>query len=329
MPSLRSLLPASASPALGWLCGILATLSWGSFYPVSRLLFGHTEEAVDPLSFSLLRFLLAALFLSPLLLQPRQRSLALRMLRKDTPQMLLLASLGILAEGLLVFWSTKFTTAARSSLMANTAPVTTMLLAWILGREALTRRKVAGMALGMLGLFLFFHSQGKDDFVDPHSPLWLGDLMAFGSGCCWATFTVLGEDFSRKYGGMLSSFLFFATASLVLLPIVLVANQGRILWTPSPAFLFSAFYLGALGGGGAIALWYAALRTVPPARLGSLGFLSASLAVTASVLLTGERPNLFLLCALAAVLAAITLMNPKGESEPPRNRRKSQESEPR
>ncbi|MGN0867357.1 MAG: DMT family transporter [Oligosphaeraceae bacterium] len=311
MSFLRSLLPSPASPALGWLCGILATLTWGSFYPVSRLLFGQGEETVEPLSFSLLRFLLAALCLSPLLLQPRQRALALRMLRQDTPQMLLLAFLGILAEGLLVFWSTKFTTAARSSLMANTAPVTTMLLAWILGRETLTRRKSLGMALGLLGLFLFFLSQGRDDFVDPDSPLWLGDLMAFGSGCCWAAFTVLGESFSRKYGGMLSSLLFFATASLILLPVALLVNHGTLSWNTSPAFLFSAVYLGALSGGGAIALWYAALRTVPPARLGSLGFLSASLAVTASVLLTGERPDLFLLCALAAVLAAITLMNPK------------------
>ncbi len=307
MSSLPS--PPSPSSALGWLCGLLATLIWGSFYPVSRLLFGQAEETVDPLSFSLLRFLLAALFLSPLLLLPRQRTLARQMLRQDTPTLLLLATLGILAEGLLVFWSTKFTTAARSSLMANTSPITTMLLAWILGRETLSRRKILGMSLGLLGLFLFFYSQGKDDFVAPDSPLWLGDLMAFGSGCCWAAFTVLGEAFSRKYGGMLSTLFFFAVASLLLLPVTLLAQGGTLVGNASPQFLFSAFYLGALGGGGAIALWYAALRSVPSPRLGSLGFLSASLAVTSSILLTGERPDLFLLCALGAILAAITLMN--------------------
>lgn len=295
--------------AAGWLCGLLATLAWASFYPVSRLLFGQGEETVEPLSFSLLRFLLATLALSPLLLHPRQRTLARKMLRQDTPRMLLLATLGILAEGLLVFWSTKFTTAARSSLMANTAPITTMLLAWAIGRETLTRRKTAGMALGLLGLLLFFHSQGKGNFLQQDSPLWLGDLMAFASGCCWAAFTVLGEDFSRKYGGMLSSLLFFATASLLLLPIAFLANHGTLPWHASLKFLFSAAYLGALGGGGAIALWYGALRAVPAARLGSLGFLSASLAVLASLLLTGEKPDTPLLGALAAILAAITLMN--------------------
>ena len=133
--------------------------------------------------------------------------------------------------------------------------------------------------------------------------------MAFASGCCWAAFTVLGEDFSRKYGGMLSSLLFFATASLLLLPIAFLANHGTLPWHASLKFLFSAAYLGALGGGGAIALWYAALRAVPAARLGSLGFLPASLAVLASLLLTGEKPDIPLLGALAAIIAAITLMN--------------------
>lgn len=108
---------------------------------------------------------------------------------------------------------------------------------------------------------------------------------------------------------MLSSLLFFATATLLLLPIAFLVNHGTLPWHASLKFLFSAAYLGALGGGGAIALWYTALKFIPPAKLGSLGFLSASLAVLASLLLTGEKPDTPLLGALAAILAAITLMN--------------------
>ncbi len=300
---------------LGWLFGLLATFIWGTFYPVSRLLAGPGGDAVDPLSYSFLRFLLATLALSPILLKRETRMLAKKMLLSDFREMALLALIGILGEGLLVFWSTKYTTAARSSLMANTSPATTLILAWLLGRDLLTRRKLAGILLGLAGMVFFFFAEGQDRFLDADASLWIGDLLAFGSGCCWATFTVLGDRFSEKYGGVLSSLMFFATATILMLPITLALNGGRILWQFTPEYFLNALYLGAVGGGIAIACWYAALQRVSPGRLGSLGYLSASIAIVSSLLLTGERLNWLFLTALVCVMSGMALMAHKAKSE--------------
>ncbi len=299
----------------GWLLGLAATCIWGSFYPVGRLLAGPGGDAVDPLSYSLLRFLLATLALSPILLKREIRENARKMLKYDFREMAFLSLIGILGEGLLVFWSTKYTTAARSSLMANTSPATTLILAWMLGRDILTTRKFSGILLGLAGMVFFFLAEGHDRFLAADASLWVGDLLAFGSGCCWAAFTVLGDRFSNKYGGVLSSFLFFATAAVLMLPITLACNGGRILWQFTPEYLLNALYLGAVGGGIAIACWYAALQRVSPGRLGSLGYLSASIAILSSLLLTGEKLNWLFLAALACVMGGMALMARKGKNE--------------
>lgn len=295
-------------PWLGLACGLISTVIWGSFYPVSRLLFGHSGESVEPMSYTWLRFVLAGLFLSPLLWRRDARRQACRMLRHDWSTLLVLALLGIVGEGLLVFWSTKFTTGARSSLMANTSPMTTLLIAWLAGREVLTKRKMSGMLLGFAGMALMFCGQGADLFVDGGAHIWLGDLMAFASGCCWAAFTVFGERFSRTYGGLLSTLMMFWVSALVMLPVALLANGGSLPWRMSAGLWLGALYLGLLGGGAAIALWYTALRFVSPGRLGALGYLSATLATCGSVLLVGERLNLAFVAALALVVGGVILM---------------------
>jgi|LSQX01.1.fsa_nt_gb drug/metabolite transporter (DMT)-like permease len=63
--------------------GMAATCFWGGFYPVSRMLFGYDDGSVDPLNFTLIRFALATLFLSPLFLSKIQRQRAADMLRND------------------------------------------------------------------------------------------------------------------------------------------------------------------------------------------------------------------------------------------------------
>ena len=293
---------------LGWGRGLCATVIRGSFYPVSRLLFGSSGESVEPMSYTWLRLVLASLFLSPLLVRREARAQVGRMVRGDKARLVGLSLLGIVGEGLLVFWSTKYTTGARSSLMANTSPITTLLLAWLAGRETLTGRKVAGLVLGFAGMALLFQGQGADRFAAQGASTLLGDAMAFGSGCCWAAFTVFGERFSREYGGPLSSLMMFAVSAALMLPVALVANGGSLPLSMGWGPWLGALYLGLFGGGAAIALWYTALRHVSPGRLGALGYVSAALATGGSVLLVGERLDWAFLAALGLVVGGVSLM---------------------
>lgn len=290
----------------GICAGMIATTIWGGFYPVSRLLFGYEGDSIEPLNFTFIRFMLASIFLSPILFQAGERERIREMLKSDWLGLGLLGIVGIVGEGLFVFWALKYTTGARASLMANTSPISTLIISWLAGREFLTGKKVLGMLIGFLGLVLVFLGEGNDRFAQEASTI-VGDVMALFSGICWAIFTVYGDVYAKKYGGMLCCEMMFLVAGAFLLPIILVMNGGIILDLPWGAWL-GALYLGLLSYGVGNTLWYVALRYLKPGQLGSFGYVSAMLSMSFSVLFVGEKITLSFFVAVVCVLGGVWLM---------------------
>ena len=285
--------------------GLFSTVLWGSFYPVSRVLFGKAGEQFDEFFVSFIRFLLGFLLFSPLLFTAANREKTKTALKNDWLPLLLLAFIGIVCEGVLVFVANKYTTAARASLMANTTPIPTLLLSWLFAKEMLTGRKAAGMLLGMAGALLAVLSRGGDLF-SAGSATWPGDLLAFASGLCWAVFTVFGKGISRRYGALLVTAILYGAGCLLMVPVMLIARSSL-----SVAFTFPVWagivYL-SVSGLLANACWYRALKYLPPGELGSFGYLSALLAVGSSILFLREKLSWGFLLAAAAVIAGVWLM---------------------
>ncbi|MBP5640185.1 MAG: DMT family transporter [Victivallales bacterium] len=286
--------------------GMISTIIWGSFYPVSRMLFGHYDETLEPLNFTLIRFILAALSLSPILFFKGNSRKFVDMLRHDWLQLFLLGSIGTVGEGLLIFWSMGFTTAARASLMANTSPIWTLLISFFVTHEALTKSKLTGMTIGAIGVFLAFIGKGNDVFTGGASTL-IGDFMALASGICWAVFTVFGQKFANRYGGLLCCEALLIDAVIIMLPIALLRNGGIMLNFSWQAWA-GAIYLGILSYGIADVFWYVALKYVTPGQLGSLGYVSAMLALVVSMILLDEKITLLFVCAICCILGGVALM---------------------
>lgn len=286
--------------------GMISTLLWAGFYPMSRALFGYEEDSVDALNVSVIRFIAAALFLMPLFFRRENRRKAGEMLQRHWRLLIALGGIGIVGEGLFVFWALKYTTAARASLIANTSPISTLLISYFSGREMLTKRNVSGMTLGFLGLILLFAGQGEDLFSGNASTL-AGDLMALLSGICWAVYTVYGDTISQKYGGMLSCELLFLVGLCFMIPLAFIVNGGINLRLPLSVW-GGIFYLGVLSYGVANSLWYVALKYVTPGELGTLGYISALLALVFSIFFTGEKVSLTFIISFVIVLTGVGLM---------------------
>ncbi len=299
-----SFLSGSKFKGIGF--GMISTIIWGTFYPISRALFGFDEGDVDALNFSVLRFSLAALFLSFVFFKHENRRQAADMLRSHWKIVLLLSMVGIVGEGVLVFWALKYTTSARASLMANTSPIQTVLISYLAGKELLTKNKLAGAILGLAGLVLFFASNGQDMFTADASTI-IGDIMALASGFCWSVYTVYGDEIAKRYGDALCSEILFIAGLCVMIPMAFIKNGGIALALPWRVWL-GAFYLGVVSYGIANCLWYRALKFVTPGELGSLGYLSATLSIVLSVILLKERLSATMLAAIVLVVLGVGLM---------------------
>ncbi len=291
----------------GLILGFSATFCWASFYIVSRYFFGTDSDGLDPLWSSCLRYLLASLILFVCLIALKQLSALRTALRKDWKMLLLLGLIGIAGESTLLFYSMKFTTAARSNLLTNISPVATAVMSWFITREVFSRSQIAGMLLGFIGMCTVFFLRGGDDFSGGTTSFLPGDLMAVAAGMCWSAFTVLGERAVRQYGPhviMCGAFLFGA---LVMIPIMGIAGSRVTLSIDLRGWLM-ILYIGGISNALANVCWYAALKFLKPGELGSFGYVSIILTFLLAFCFLGEKITLpFALC-LAMILFGTCMM---------------------
>lgn len=298
----------------GVFLGLTATGFWGSFYPMSRYLFGSEAEKIDELFVSFLRFAFAFLFLLPFLFRGDGLQKFRRNWKQDWGIFLFLAAVGIVGEGVLVFVATKYTTAARASLMANTSPVFTVLLSWLFAKEMLTGRKVRGMLLGFIGVMAAVLSRGTDLFTGGGSTVF-GDFLAFGSGVFWAVYTVFGKRITERYGGMFCNAVLFGMGTLLMIPVMLLFGSKISFDFPVTVWL-GLLYLGCCTNGLANGLWYCALKYIKPGELGSLGYISAMIAFTFSIVFLHEKITWLFGLSIVMVLSGVRLVLSTAQGEP-------------
>lgn len=270
-------------------------------------MFGESGDTLDPMTVSFLRFVLSGLFMTPFLIRRGNAAKVKNSFRDDWKMLLFIAAFGIVGEGVLVFVANKYTTAGRCTLLANTSPILTALLSYFFLHEALTRKKILGMLLGLAGIMLMVLSKkGNDVFgTGPHAG-W-GDLMALGSGMCWAVYTVFSRRLSLRYGGLLTSTVLFFIGALLMVPVTWIAGSSWELNFSWKMWLFIAYISGVVNGVGN-GFWCLALKHLKPGELGAFGYLSAFIAITSSAICLKEELTWQFLLTAAMVFTGVFLM---------------------
>ena len=302
--------------SLGLLLGFLATASWGSFYIVGRWLFGEDGGGdINPYLANLLRFCMAVITLSPLLISSGNRALVKKAFTKDWKKFILIALVGIVLEGYFVLYALNFTTASRCSLMANCSPIATVILAFILLKERTSIAGVIGMLIGFAGIILAGTARGGDIYADTGLRTLIGDGMALASGFCWAFFTVYGAKVSDEYGGPVSMFVSFLMGALLMIPVVCFTTTTKDFSCLTPRIWGGFVYTGIITLALANACWYAALKYLKPGVLGAFGYLSATITFTLSAIVLKEKFSLQFIIAIVLVLGGMALMMAKPGKE--------------
>lgn len=291
----------------GLLCAFLATMCWASNYPVFRLIFkSGGAENLDEWWSSWLRTALGAVLMLPFTFVVKEGSWG--KFRKEWKQdwkIFLLLGFFLVGEGALCFAAAKYTTAARTSLFANTAPVFTLLISFLFAREVLTAGKTAGVLMGLAGIILAAVTRGGDAFSGMGLSTFWGDLLALLSGVFWALFTVFGGDASKKYNGAFCTVIYRVCGLLLMLPVLFFCSVSfDIPWR----VWLGLVYLALISGGVAVWLWSYAQKHVEPGILGSFGYLSAFCATLFSTIFLGEKITCPFVIAFVLILGGMALI---------------------
>lgn len=270
----------------------LCFLLWGSAFPAIRFAGRH----LTPPHLALLRFLSASAALA-------LAALATRMplpRRADLPRFLAVGILGVPCYHLLLNFGLSTVSAGVGSLLVNTAPVFTALLARRILREAVSPAGWIGFALAVAGAAIIAAGEGHGFHLAP------GVALLLGAAFSWALNIVLQKPLLARYSAFQATCVtvWIGTAFLLAcapgFPAALaVAHRGALL---------TVVYLGVIPIGVASTLWAYGLSRMQASRIVGLTYLIPLVAATIAWVWQREAPAPVSVVGAGVVLVGVALV---------------------
>lgn len=259
----------------------------------------YVIDQATPVSLALLRYAIGVLCLVPALLLAQRVHFA----RRDVVPV---ALLGIAQFGLLIVllnFGLQFVSAGRGALLLATMPLLTLVLSAAIGRERMTRAKLGGVLVALLGVALALADKlhggaGSDE--------WLGALAVVAAAACGAVCSVLYRPYLARYPTLhVSAFAMLASVGFLALA---AAGEGFFAaWPRFTAGGWAAVIFIGISSGAGYTLWLWALRHASPTRVTVFLSLSPVTAALLGALLLAEPLRWMLLAGLVCVVAGIWL----------------------
>lgn len=284
VPSLSGDLPTRlAPPAFVFL--------WATGFVVARLV----APSADPLTFLGLRFVVAAVALSLLAVAVRAPWPATATAWRNGLVAGVLLHGGYLGA---VFWAVKQgMPAGISALLAGLQPLVTGILVGPLLGEQVSRRRWLGIALGFAGALLVIAPKlgVAGGFAPITVVVSLLGTVSITLGTIWQKRTAVGVDLRTNAVAQ------FIGAGLVMIPLALVFEEGRL--DPTPELIFGLFWAVFALSLGAIGLLLVLLRRGAVAGVASLLYLVPPASALMAYPLFGETLSAVQIAGM--VLAAV------------------------
>jgi drug/metabolite transporter (DMT)-like permease len=274
----------------------VVVVTWGSNWAVTKTL----VLSVPPLWATAIRSAIATAALFALLLARGQLILPRR---GDVPVVLAVALLHMGAFSALVAFGLQFVPVGRSIVLGYTTPLWVAPAAWLYLGEPLTRSRLVGIGLGLVGLGLMFNPLAFD-WADRRGLI--GNGLILLAAMCWAANILYAR--AHKWISTPFQLVFWQAllATCILSALALwMDGVPRVNWNPALAGAF--LYAGICGT--ALAHW--AMVTVNrslPAATTSLGLLATPVVgVATSAICLGEPVGISLILAMAMILGGIAI----------------------
>lgn len=116
--------------------------------------------------------------------------------RKDILLLAFCGFFGVFANQMLFFWGLSETYATNASIIMISAPIVVLTLSAALGKELLTWRKSAGIALGAIGAFILLGFSKEFSFGSSTA---FGDFLIFLNAASYSTYLVIVKPLMQKY----------------------------------------------------------------------------------------------------------------------------------
>ncbi|OIP95133.1 hypothetical protein AUK40_06330 [Candidatus Wirthbacteria bacterium CG2_30_54_11] len=284
---------------------ILAVILWGIYHPLTQVLRGH----FSPFILTFARPFFAALSLVAITWASKKKE---KVQAKDFLLLAILGVLGMIYPSYATAFGVRMTSSINSSLLINTNPLWIVLLAAIVLKEPITRRKAAGILLALTGVLILFlaRNHGSLDSLI-RSDYFIGNCILLSGAVSLAAYTILLAPLLKKYSSLTINLYTFSFSALMLLPVGLGLSEFSTIGRISLPSWLGLICLGVFCTGLNFVLFAASLKHFPVSTAASYKLLIPVFSSLFAVIWLGEQFTLWILVALVLSISGIFFIQRK------------------
>ncbi len=253
---------------------------WGGTFIAGRI----AVQNSNVFSIAFLRFAIAALLL--LVISKHQGQSFPKLTLKDWWGIFLLGLTGIFAYNAFFLGGLKLLPASRASLIVAFNPIAIALSSAILFREPLSKLKIFGILISLIGVSVIISKGNPIELVT--TGISTGDLYLFGCVASWVSYTLIGKQVLKNVPNLTATTYSCLIGATALLPIALHFGLLTDLPKLTIGAWVSTIYMGAIGTVIAF-LWYSeGIQSIGASRTAIFTNLVPVCAVLMGVLGLGE-----------------------------------------
>jgi len=280
--------------------GLVAAI-WGSTFIAGRVV---SAEMSAPIA-ALFRFLISTstLLILVLILEHGLPRLSLPQWGMFT----LLGAIGVSVYALCFMYGLQTVTASRGSLIMALIPAATLLGGALFLHEPLTRPRVLGIALALLGVAVDLGDGNPLRLLT--GPIGSGELALFGCVLAWSAYTLLGKRVMGAGISPLAATTCAAMTGTAILAVACIVLGDYALPHASWKAWASLAWMGVLGTAIAYIWFFDGVKAIGPARTAVFINLVPVVAITLGVVLLGEPLKWSMVIGAAMVVSGVWIIN--------------------
>lgn len=286
----------------GVLLAVLTTIIWSGNYVIAR---GISNE-VPPVSLAFYRWALASLCIAPFAF--KKFRLEKQIIFQNKNYILWTALTGVSIFNTFIYIAGHYTSAINLALIGTTsAPVFIILLAALFLKERISKLRMAGMVICIVGI-LFLISQGSLQTL-ARFRFGKGDVLILISAFTFAIYNILVRKKPAGISPIVFLFTIFTVGTLCLVPFYLyeVLHQPLVKWNGN--IIVIILYLGIGNSVIAFLCWNASIQKLGAAGTGLFGNLIPIFSTIEAVLFLGETFSTVHLISGLLVIGGLVIAN--------------------
>lgn len=278
---------------------VLANLFWAGNWVTGRAM----RESFGPVAFNFWRWLIAVVVLAPFVLPKVWRLWP--DIRRHWKILAGLSLCGVVMFQSLVYLGLRSTSAINAVLINSTLPVSMIVISWLILRDTVTARQLAGLVVSMIGVLVIVTRGEVAHWEDMRFAI--GDFWILLAMPVWALYSVLLRRRPPELGGM-SLVLVLAMMGL---PLLGVGYAIESVWIPQHApglpAVAGVLYVGLFASVAAFACWNAAVAAVGPNVAGFSIHLLPAFGSLLAIAFLGERFEAFHVWGVLGIFAGVAM----------------------